>query len=441
LLPAYTLREKIFFSAILGMLLLLGFRFGERKSWREPLNWDPEGYYYYLPGLFIYAFEDMPVQTQELFTTNETTGKTTTKYTLGTALLQLPFFLVCHAAQHTLNRDTSGYSVPYRQTILLSSVFYCFVGLLLLYAVLRARASIPISMLVILTVLSGSSLFMYTAYRPGWSHPYAFFLVSLLVYLTERYARADRNAVPPPFAGKKAFQQALLLGLVMGLITLVRIPNILFILFPMFYHVGTWADLRNRVLTLRKNTYAIAAGVLVFGLLIALQFLYWFYTTGHFDMAAYPGETFKYWNNPKLIPVLFSIQNGFLAYAPAFFLVIPYFFLREPASGMRTKWALTIVLLLFYYSIASWWAWWFGGAFGHRAFIDVLPFLAIGLAVFLQGLIGRNKYLYLGSLAYLMLCTLLTFGLTNVYDPPWDGPEWNRAEYWERMARAVRFYL
>lgn len=343
--------------------------------------------------------------------------------------MQLPFFLVCHAFQYALNRDTSGYSLPYLKTIWLSSVFYSFGGLMLLYSILRARTSITIYMVVVLTVLFGSSLFMYSTYRPGWSHAYTFFLVSLLVLLTERYA------------GKTGIKKTMALSIVLGLITLVRFPKVLFVLFPLLYQVGSVAAIRERVQSLLHNIYYVFPGAFVFGLLVSLQFIYWYYVTGHVGMAAYPGETFMYWNNPKFIPVLFSIQNGFFAYAPAFLLVIPYFFLREIGSDFRTKWALLILLLVFYYSIASWWAWWFGGAFGHRAFIDVLPFLAIGIAVFLQWLSGRNQYVYWGALGYLVLCCLLTFGLTNVYDPPWDGPEWNRGEYWERVARAVRFYL
>ena len=32
------------------------------------------------------------------------------------------------------------------------------------------------------------------------------------------------------------------------------------------------------------------------------------------------------------------------------------------------------------YLIASWWDWQFGGSYGHRGFVDVLPLFALGLA-------------------------------------------------------------
>ena len=40
------------------------------------------------------------------------------------------------------------------------------------------------------------------------------------------------------------------------------------------------------------------------------------------------------------------------------------------------------ILIVVYqiYFIASWWSWWFGGSFGHRAFIETFPFFAIPMA-------------------------------------------------------------
>jgi hypothetical protein len=39
-----------------------------------------------------------------------------------------------------------------------------------------------------------------------------------------------------------------------------------------------------------------------------------------------------------------------------------------------------VVLVLDTYLIASWWDWQFGGSYGHRGFVDVLPLFACGLA-------------------------------------------------------------
>ena len=42
------------------------------------------------------------------------------------------------------------------------------------------------------------------------------------------------------------------------------------------------------------------------------------------------------------------------------------------------------------YLIASWWDWQFGGSFGHRGFVDALPFFAIGLAAFYHWAFARR---------------------------------------------------
>lgn len=43
---------------------------------------------------------------------------------------------------------------------------------------------------------------------------------------------------------------------------------------------------------------------------------------------------------------------------------------------------LVLTFLVFIYVIFSWWCWWYGGAFGLRAMIDIYGLLALPLGVF-----------------------------------------------------------
>ncbi len=54
---------------------------------------DQEGYYMYLPALFIYGgFDQYPIRTKEQFGYYQNTKKVFTKYTCGVALMEMPFF-------------------------------------------------------------------------------------------------------------------------------------------------------------------------------------------------------------------------------------------------------------------------------------------------------------------------------------------------------------
>jgi hypothetical protein len=84
---------------------------------------------------------------------------------------------------------------------------------------------------------------------------------------------------------------------------------------------------------------------------------------------------------------------------------------------------------------ASWWAWWFGGAFGHRAFLDFLPVFVWPIAALLEYLRGYRVYVYGFCLFFLLMSCLYTTGLAHLYESPWDGPEWGWDKLWSQIRR------
>ena len=98
---------------------------------------DKAGYYIYLPSLLIYNFhtERMPTEidkkTGNGFFIED--GKIITKYTYGVALLQAPFFIVCHGVSKLFGFNDDGFSLPYHKAINISEVIYSFFSFLLLY--------------------------------------------------------------------------------------------------------------------------------------------------------------------------------------------------------------------------------------------------------------------------------------------------------------------
>jgi hypothetical protein len=107
------------------------------------------------------------------------------------------------------------------------------------------------------------------------------------------------------------------------------------------------------------------------------QLFYWKYITGQWVFYSYTGYGFSHWKSPYIGSVLFSIQNGFFVYSP-----IMLFAVLGLGLGLKKKIhsspGVSLILLISIYLFASWEAWWFGGAYGHRAFIDLFPFLSLG---------------------------------------------------------------
>jgi hypothetical protein len=109
---------------------------------------------------------------------------------------------------------------------------------------------------------------------------------------------------------------------------------------------------------------------------------------------------------------------------------------RRLGTGART---VLVVWCITWYLYGCWWAWWLGGAFGYRGFIEYSAFLALPLS----GLVGHAvalkpapRRMAAGIAAVLVFMNLR---LSIIYASPWDGPDWTWARFWEEMGRA--FFL
>lgn len=167
-------------------------------------------------------------------------------HSIGSSLLASPFVFL-----GSIIDRISGNEIVVRRTALnvskswtafgftLSSVFYLWVTCLLLYKSLTFYFQPRISSLaVILTVLlQGVPLFAFR--RPVFSHIYEIFLQSLLLFLLLRLIKFGGYIFP----GKqlKCLRESIFVGLLIGLVSLVRVNNILIslawpiILFSLYY--------------------------------------------------------------------------------------------------------------------------------------------------------------------------------------------------------------
>jgi len=389
---------------------------------------DQEGYYIYLPAVFIHgSFENLPFINGCSVIETDNGPRTFTKYTYGVALMQSPFFLMAHQLSPFLNFPQDGRSSPYIWAIMLAAIFYMLAGLALLKKILLFRGfSNRVTNISLVLLALGTNLFYYTFRESGMSHVYSFFLFSLLLYAVQQYGLRNH------------LKWLTLIAFCYAVIVLIRPTNAIIALVLLFASIKSGEQLTRSTLEWIKNwkwwLFLMVALVLVF----APQFIYWKSIFGEYVFYSYGNEGFTNWNHPKFLQVLFSHQNGWIIYSP---IVLFSFYgiwvmIREKAKG---RWMAPIILLIATYVFASWWAWWFGGAYGHRCYVEYVTLLAIPMATAVKRLSGSSNKIRntVGVIALLMI--FVNLRMSDFYHGPWDGPNWTWTTYFDKVTDA--FYL
>jgi len=377
---------------------------------------DCEGYYMYLPGLFVIGdFHKLPEGS--VWPQRNEKGEIMLKYTCGVAMFEMPFFLTTRAYCFAKKYDAQDYfNVHYCRAMAISGYFFGFLGLFFLRkALLRRRFSEAATFWTLIAVFLGTNLFHYMTKEVGMSHAYSFCLFAFLAWQT------------PRFYEKTSWQNAALLGGALGWIVLIRPTSALLALFVFLYDVYSWQDLKNRTRYLLDHVAQIAVAALAAVLFFVPQMLYWHEMTGKWVRYSYENEGFPYWNKPKIADVLFDVQNGLFLYTPMALLMVAGIF-----TGLKQRKhhapALLLIFSLITYTFASWWAWWFGGAFGHRCYVEFYALLAFPLAGVVEHAISlKNKALRLAFFTVFVFLIFYSVKMSFLYTHltgPWDGQDW-----------------
>jgi len=185
---------------LIGALILAFFvsNYGKFTSGNVKfIDGDGSGLYAYLPQLllkhsvdFKEIFEVEKQQKALDFTGHyfhEVNGVTINKFSSGTALLQLPFFLLAWLMSIIFGFSPDGYSVLFQSGVAFAALFWAFVGMK--YFVKLAKTfGIPenISFIAILVGFFGTNLFYYTVGIPSASHVYSFAMISVFAYFVRK---------------------------------------------------------------------------------------------------------------------------------------------------------------------------------------------------------------------------------------------------------------
>ncbi len=361
------------------------------------INWDVTSYYSYLPAVFVHHdlkfnfLNNSPInyaEKHQFWPETAPNGNKVIKTTMGMSILYLPFFLVAHiCAVFHPGINANGFSKAYEIGLTFSSVFYLIIGLYFLSKILLRLYNEKNVSILLLLVFFGSNLFYYSTTEPCMSHAYTFSLACILMHLTTKVFENLNIKI------------ALLLGLILGLLFLVRPTNILFGLVCFLFNVFSWESFKKRLLWSLENTKLLVLTILVAISICSIQFIYWKWATGDWIFNSYIGERF-YFDRPRILNFLFSYRKGWLVYSPVF--ILSFLGIYKMYQN-KNEWGLPIIITLIatVYLFSSWWCWWFGGGFGMRPMIDYYPLLVIPIGELLKQALPSLKN---GVLSLILFC-------------------------------------
>ncbi len=364
---------------------------GPTKPRSIVIQGDGCGHYDYLPAIFVYHSVDFtPVfqaekqrHGKEYFGHyfHKVNGVFINKYTSGTALMILPFFLFSWLFSLLWGYPLDGFNVFFQYSPVVAAIFWIvtglwfFIKLLLTFGIKKKPA-----FLFGLMVLFGTNLFVYTFITPAFSHVYSFAVMAMLLFTIRKYFLL--------FDNKYLYLSAYLYGL---LILIRPVNAIALFVLPLL------AD--STTIFFKAFRYATKPGkilLIIFFVVFAFspQIIITTLQTGKPFIYGYANEGF-YFAHPQIINFLFSYRKGWFVYTPLMLLLFPaiiYFFKKN----CLIFWIFVLFFALQVYLFSSWWNWFYGDSFGMRPMIDFYALFMLLISIFITKIKNRKILLIAG---------------------------------------------
>lgn len=419
------------------LLIALGsFTFGvSEKGWDHTfINGDGKGYYAHLPAIFIYHdlkfgfienYEKKHYQPGQLCDFRQPVeGGVVNRYYAGTALAQMPFFLITHYSCKLTGLNADGYSRPYQYTILFAGCFYLFMGLWALMAFLDNFFDRRRNAFIIICITLGTNLLFYTVYNPDFSHIYSFAFISFFVKYAHQYLqRPSRKLI-------------IILAIILAIITLIRPVNLI-IGGVIPFLASSWKELTDRIGYALKNCGTLLVAAIIFLSIASIQLIIYYIQTGHFLVYSY-GDAGLNFLKPNFINFLFSYRKGMFIYTPLLFIcLVGFYFLFKKSRYHFITLLLFITLVI--YTLSSWNVWTYGMTYGQRPVIEYYFAFTILLGYLLTPV--KNKLvsaMILSLVALTIPHNLMQMSQHRHYILHWD--EMNREKYWKVFFRTDPIY-
>lgn len=415
-------KDRFIFLGIFGLLLFLSFNRHSkhpRFNYHSQLWADKAGYQVYLPALFYYDFdasqfpEDIQSNIGNGFRLRHNDNKVVSKYPIGVAVMQLPFFSIAALIDKVQGATDLGYTQTQHQAINVSTLFYVVLGLLFLFRAYAPDFGVKRMYLVLFLLVFGSNLYFYITRDAGLSHAYSFFTMTLFFYQLKKWETNFARIKPLVFA---------LFFAALG--CLIRPSNVVFYaLVSLLFIVPNIHSIWNNRKSVLK---ALAIGLPLALILPTLQLFYYKYAFGSFFTYSYNDESFIYALNPRFARVWFAPGNGLLLYSPVWVLALLGFgFMWKKARTKSVLYALLFLTVSYLY--AAWWTPGLGCGYGHRGFIELLPVVCLPILLSLEKMKSKTIRITASLVGMILITGLIKFQYK--YDGCWYGNGyWDWAE-------------
>ncbi len=367
--------------------LLAGWFFADRVAglWQHPFRsavkgWDNTYYYLWLRGPMVRGDLDFQRDLWETETMTSrdksaamnqpltVTGHLPNKYPVGWAISSLPWYALGAGLTRLLNMlgahlALDGYGTYYQLCLMLGQLFYAGLGLWMAWWLVRRYIPGEAAIYGVLLIWLGSFLFYYQTTNLSMTHNLNF-LAQMGAYCCS-FQIGARPELRRYWFG---------LGFFCALALLARYQSAALLIYPLIQ--------AGRVSLKRRSIGNLTLTTLVFMVGILPQLLAWKVVYGSFLVYSYQGEGFD-WRNSHVWGVLFSPWHGLFYWHPLLILATMGFLAWCVATPSLEAGCWLLSALLTTAINSAWSCWWFGSAFGLRAFDGCIFFGMLGFAYLL----------------------------------------------------------
>ncbi|MCF8367059.1 MAG: hypothetical protein K9H16_14815, partial [Bacteroidales bacterium] len=372
---------------VLGVVMIINLESAYWKVENRVIQNDATQYYAYLPAIFIYNDLSLQIYHKDaqslgatFFPKRSPTWELVILTTYGLSVLYFPFFITAHFLAPHLGYEANGLTLPYQFAIQMGTWIYLLLGLVYLRKLLLKYFEDKVVAVVLAATVLATNMLWYATGEAAMSHVYSFFLITIYLYLTDRWLE------------KASLMNTLMLGFIVGLITLVRPTNVIIGVLILLWKVSSPDELKSRVQYFFKHWHFVLLVGFVFFLMWLPQLLYWKMIAGTWFYYSYPEEQGFYFNNPQLFNNLFSWRKGWFIYMPVMvFSIVGIGLLYK----IKKPFFLSVLIywLLTWYILSSWWSWGYGGGLSIRPYIDSYAIFSLGMAAFLSWTFRQRLFL------------------------------------------------
>lgn len=364
------------------------FRNPENLVAPEKIGGDGKDYYSYLVSFFI---DESLVKAEDPGYIIAAPAGTINMHTVGTAIMQSPFFMAGYVWAKVANYDLNGYSEPFQKMVGFAAFFYVLTGFIFLRKLLLNIGFHDFVIAVILLLLYfGTNLINFTINEPSMSHIYSFSLISSFLYYVHRLFSG--------YTGKSIYASAFLLGLV-----IITRPINGLIIFVVPFFLESMNDFKQKITDIIKDKKRVFVSLIILIGVLSIQSTYWYIHNRTFIQWTYKDYGF-YFSKPHLFSMLLSFRCGLFIYTPLYFISLfgLIFLFKE---NKFKSWSIILFMFLCAYIFSCWCSWPYYDGIGVRVFADFSAITGILIAKLISSVSNRllNCILFLTLAAGLFI--------------------------------------